>query len=468
MILKDLLSTIWRRKWIIIITTIFTMVVVIVGTYMATPLYVASATMRISSAAGGSISYTDYVYNDRLVNTYVQVGTSGPVLEDLARRLGLVEPPDVKVEIVSNTELLKISAEYTDAATAQQAANTLAIILIEQSKTLYTSGGKDTKEILAEQLTQIEQELKQGRSDYDALVREAPSDSEAIAAASRLIELKQNTYATLLDQYEQTRLREALRENVITVVEPATLPEKPTKPNKLINYGLGAVLGVLAGMALVLLFSHFDTTLYTTEEIERTIHKPILGKIPTVQRKALVLDHHTGTIYGEAFHRLRVGVLRRILDDGLRTLMISSAEPNEGKSTIATNLAISLAQAGKQVILVDCDAYLPSIHSILGLQNERGLSDVLSGTSSLKDVLQPGGTNGLQVLTSGVASSDTQEGLQTRPLPGGADRIKRTGRDCIAGHPRHPGGCRYHLIGLECRRCGDGGAEWDDQAVNHC
>ncbi len=416
MVLKDYLLVVWRRKWIVIITISVTMILVVLGTRLITPIYAATATLRIATAAGGTVSYTDYVYNDRLVNTYVRIATSRPVLDELVKKLGLDATPTVRVEIVTNTELINITIEHSDPLIAQQAANALALILIEQSKALYTGGGKDPKEILAGQLTQIEQELSQGREEYEALVRESPSDSEAIAAASRSLELKQNTYATLLEQYEETRLREALRANTISLVEPAILPTKPDKPNLLINYGLALMLSGLAGLGLVFLFDHFDTRLQTSEQIEAVAVQKVIGKIPGVARKRAYLTSDGSSPYGEAYRRLRIGVLRYAQEHPLHTLMVTSAEPEEGKSTVAANLSILLAQTGKQVVLVDCDTNLPAIHAIFGLSNEYGLSDLLSAEGDWEQALQESGIAGLRILPSGKPLSDASDRLRSEAM----------------------------------------------------
>jgi len=229
MIFKDYLLIIWRRRWVLVFTVLATLAVVAAGTALTAPTYSAAAILRVATASSGSVSYTDYVYADRLVNTYVHISTSRPVLEQLAARLNRAEAPPVQVQIVTNTELLSISVEDSDPQQAALAANTLATILIEQSQSLYTGGGRDPKDILADQLTQIETELTAARAAYDDLVRNSPSDSEAIAAASSAIDLKQNTYATLLEQYEQARLSDALRANTISVLEPAIPPEKPIR-----------------------------------------------------------------------------------------------------------------------------------------------------------------------------------------------------------------------------------------------
>jgi capsular polysaccharide biosynthesis protein len=147
-----------------------TVTVVVIGTLMATPTYVASTTLRVATAAGGSVDYADYIYAERLMNTYAKIATSGPVLEELVQKLSLNEPPPIEVEMLANTGLMQITVEDRNPILAREAANALAEILVAQSRELYSGGRKTAQEILSEQLVQIEDELDQVRREYESLV----------------------------------------------------------------------------------------------------------------------------------------------------------------------------------------------------------------------------------------------------------------------------------------------------------
>jgi polysaccharide biosynthesis transport protein len=399
--LQGYFRIIWRKRWVIILTILISLIVVAVGTYLTTPVYSAASVLRIATASGGSISYTDYIYTDRLVNTYVKIATSRPVLDELVKRLKLAAPPTVRVEIIANTELINITVEDSNPNTAQTAANTLASILIEQSKSLYSGGGRDPKLILSDQISQLEQELNQARASYDQLVRSSPSNTKAIAASLQSIDLKQQSYATLLSQYEDTRIRDAIRANTISLVEPATTPDKPIRPDRLLNYGLGFLLSAMAGLGLAFVFDHFDETLHTSADIEKVIGMPAIVKIPSTKSGKTFLPLDGYSPYGEAYRRLRAAFLYNIQSSNHRVIMVTSPEPEDGKSTICANLAILLAQAGKKVVLVDGDVNVSRIHQIFNLPNQIGLTSVLSGQIIIKDALQSTQYEGLKVLTSG-------------------------------------------------------------------
>ena len=272
--LRDYLKILWRRKWIVFFTAAVTLAVVAVGTFATVHVFSATAMLRAASNMVGSNSYSDYVYVERLLNTYAHIATSRPILDELGNRLGIRKALAVKAEILPNTELIQISVEDRDPDLAAEAANTLATMLVEQSKELYSGGRKSTQEILSEQLALTEEDLIQARSKVERLLSEDPEDSQGIIDARQSLELQQEIYGLLLEQYEQARVREAIRENIISIVEPAVPPPVPSRPRPLLNLILGSLAGLTGGTGLAFLIDHLDTTPYTTEQIEtdRVIH----------------------------------------------------------------------------------------------------------------------------------------------------------------------------------------------------
>ena len=373
--LKFYLAMLWRNKWVIIITTFVTVAVVATLTYLMTPTYTAKATLRVATAANASVSYTDYMYADRLMNTYVKLATSSPILTELKEKLGITKAPEIKVTTVPNTELIQITIQSSDPALAQDAANTLGDILVAQSKDLYSGTGKNTLQILTEQLALAESELKKARQDLEALVGAQSKDEEVIAAANSMIQLREKTYASLLDEYEQARLRDALRENTISVVEPAIRPLSPSQPRKVINIGLGIVIGLCGGIGLAFVMENLNTHLYTTRQIVSTTGLTLLSKIPRVKRKQLLPSKNghqsDDDPIHEAIRRLRTSVLAHSTNGSNgtsnHTFLITSSEPGEGKTTIAVHLAAAMAQYYQKVVLVDTDMRLPTVHKILSI-----------------------------------------------------------------------------------------------------
>lgn len=389
-----------RRKWIIALTTLVTVAVTAVGSALIPPTYTATTTLRVLSTTGSSIEYAEYLYAERLMETYTEIAKSGPVLDELKQRLALDTLPAIEVESVLGTELLRISVESRNAILARESANALAEILIAHNQRLYSGNGKSAQEILSEQLTQIESELSEMRAEY-----EHSDESERIAALSRAITLKEQTYSMVLNQYEQARISEAMRASTISAVEPASIPKAPSKPRKKLNAALGGIVGLMGGLILTFVFEVLDTRLHSTAQVLAVVDLPLLGSIPTLKRpwsrEAQPPTLFNNGVHREAYRRLRTNVLALSREPSSSTLLLTSAEPGEGKSTVVANLALTLAELGRRVVVVDADLRHPMQQMIFSLPNKVGLCSVIAGQVPIREVLQESEHSGVWVLTSG-------------------------------------------------------------------
>lgn len=405
--LADYIAIVWRRKWVAILTVLVTMIVVITGTYMMTPVYTASATLRVAIAASGSVNYVDASYADRLINTNVKIATSQPVLDKLQQTFQLTVLPKIHVAAVPNTELFKITVEGQNPTIVAYVANGLASILVSQSQEFYAGTGKSPLQILDAQLTEVENELTQAKMNYDNLLAQNPVDENQLSAASKSVELRQQIYNNLLQQYEQAQTRQSIQANALSIMEPASIPTSPSKPNKLLNYLLGLVASLVGGLGLVFLFENLDTTLYTSKQIEGVTNLTPIGKIPiSHKKKEKQLPSNGNSPFGEAFHHLSAHLLAVCRDTPFKSLLIMSTTRGEGKSLITAFLANALAQAGKSVVVVDCDMRSPKVHHYFGVINKVGLGDFLRRRLELGKILQPSHCRGVSVITSGVHATN--------------------------------------------------------------
>ncbi len=404
--LRTYIDIILRRKWVVVITVVLTMAVVIAGTWLMKPSYTATATLRIATASY-SATYQDYSSTIQLINTYIIIATSQPLLDELDKQLNISKPPKISVESIAYTELISISVEDHDPTLAVNAANTLGDILISQASEFYSGAGKPSSEILKIQVDQAESDLNQARVNYNLLTVKNPPNQAAISAAGEEVDLKQQIYNSLLSQYEQLRVREAAQANLISVVNPAVFPEAPSKPNKVLYLGLGFIISLISGFGLVLIFENLDTTLFSSEQIIEVARLPMLGRIPTGRNKKIRNIPLNGDLYTtEAFLRLRTTLLKNIEDTSCKTLLITSALQGEGKSTIISGLSYVLSQAGKKVVLVDGDFRLASIHKINNIPNKTGFSDYLQGKVEVEKITRSTIFPGLSIITSGRSTKE--------------------------------------------------------------
>ena len=396
--LKTYLQVIWRYKKTIAACAVIASVVALVISLILTPLYSGTATVRVASAPGGTSDYTYISSLTRLSNTYVEIATSDVSLDEVARRLGLAKRPAVEVEVVPETELIKITATDPNPERASSIANTLANLMVEQSMQLYGGNAPTAREILEAQLQQAKVDLDNAVAEYDAALRSSqststrstsstPSPNPDVQTLADLVSVRQQIYGDLLVRYEAARTNEQLRANAITIVEPASIAVKPSTPNIPLNAALGLVAGLILGVILAFVFEGMDDTLRGIEDVQAITPLSILSQIPE-RKKSPALSQNGNFLPLPAFHQLSTRLLLSEAMENTTSLLITSPEPGAGKSTIAANLALSLARAGYRVVLLDMDFHRPRQHSIFHLSNEKGLCDFLSGKVKLEATLQ--------------------------------------------------------------------------------
>lgn len=430
--LKTYLEIIIRRKWIVVFTTLATLLIVFAGSLLITPVYRATTTFRVARATIGSVEYTDIRTLDTLMNTYAAIAVSQPVLAELAQTLGIsgISKNSIEVEIIPGTELLSITAEATTPNQAQDIANNLAQIMIDQSRRLYMGGADSAQQILVDQLAIAEDELRQAQSEYEVMLAQGVTDESQLRPISGKIDFKERTYGLLLDRYEQARLTEAIRSNAITVVEPASLPTRPAEPRLLAYLLLAALVGGTGGVALVLVLDNVDSTIYSRRDVESLTDWPFLVEIPdgsTGPRLPFLrasADLNGSLVMDEAFRSLRLRLIGPPGSSPPRTILVASGEPGEGKSTVLAKLAAMYAEAGSSVAVVDSDLRLPRQHEIWELPNATGLSSILRGSATLDQAIQKTPVAEVRVVAVDPATSAKLEQLSSVDMESIRERLE--------------------------------------------
>ncbi|MEC7240487.1 MAG: polysaccharide biosynthesis tyrosine autokinase [Myxococcota bacterium] len=213
----------------------------------------------------------------------------------------------------------------------------------------------------------------------------------------------EEVYKSLQDQSYQIAIAEAMTVSPLQLLEPAIRPERHISPKMTSNLIVGMFLGFLMGMALVALFEYIDDSVKSAEALREVWDVPVLGMIPRVKTDKLTIAELPPTdVAVESFRSLRTSLDYTSLDKPSRLICVSSALPGEGKSTVTNSLAISLARAGKRVLVVDCDLRRPVQHLFWkGMANDMGVTTVLVGKCELPDAVQSSAVEGLDVLVAG-------------------------------------------------------------------
>jgi capsular exopolysaccharide synthesis family protein len=410
------LQVLRKRKWIIALTALITVGVVLLNSLRLPPTYTSVARLRVTPLGINGPDYGTVMYFERLANTYFEIMRSDFVKDEAAKRLGVKKLPDFRIEAVPQTELMRLSVDAESPKLAQDAANTLATILVEQNQALFQGDGSGIQSVLRKRLTDIEAELKDLAAERVQLMAQVPRDDERISAIERTIDAKQQTYNLTLSSYNQALVSQSTMASALTILEAPTLPTGPSGPQRTRDSVLAGIVGLLGGVALAFVFENLNSRMYTYKEVQAVTQAPVLGKIPHISGRNRANVFQSDPMVAEAFRRLRTNLFALGRNAPMRVLLITSAVPQDGKSTTAANLALAFAQTQQQVILVDCDMRLPTLHKIFGLPNQAGLSTVLGGHTSLESALGFTKIPQLKVLTAGAPVYNSAELLGSRQM----------------------------------------------------
>jgi polysaccharide biosynthesis transport protein len=243
--------------------------------------------------------------------------------------------------------------------------------------------------------------------DNDRVEAEKLNDkSIEYAILSKEADQSQELYQDLLKRLKEAGILEGLHSSNVTVVDQASAPARPSKPQVPLYLALGAGLGIFLGCCVALLVEAVDNKIQGADEVE-ALQIPLLGISPQIEANktsshALMLDsRHADSAFGESVRRLRSGLLISRSGTPPQVLLVSSASPGEGKSTLSLSLAISLSQYEKKVLLVEADMRRPVLCRRLGLQRTDGLSVLLSDREAATAILPAANNPNLYLLPAG-------------------------------------------------------------------
>lgn len=273
---------------------------------------------------------------------------------------------------------------------------------------------------------QITNEVSASAPPNTVLVNVHLTDTSA-KRAQALADAVSDQFAQYADQLETTP-GSASSPVKVTVVKRAQLPTRPVSPKKTLDLVLGLLVGLSVGVGGVLLRETLDTSVKDLRQIQDDFGLPVLGAIaydPDAKPRPLVVQADPHSTRAEAFRQLRTNLQFLDVDHSPRSLVFSSSIPEEGKTTTATNLAITMAQSGLRVVVVEADLRRPRLATYLGLDGAVGLTSVLVGTASLEDALQPWGDGQLDVLASGPTPPNPSELLGSHGMASVIQRLEQ-------------------------------------------
>lgn len=460
--LMDYINPLRRWWWLVLASTLVATASMTVASLFEPTQYSSRATVMIGASIRNPNPNSGELYlAQQLVTTYVDLVQRASVREPAMAALGMNWLPQYSARQVPGTQLMEINVIDTDPLRAQAVGQAL----IDQLIALSPEGAQEQKraafieqelDALQASITETKAEIERRQSELANMFSArqiAEAQNQINALQSKLSSLQTNFTALL-----STTQKGAV--NTITIIEPPA-PGVPTPSNWLFKLLTAAAIGFMLAAGGAYLIEYLDKSLKNSDEVQQRLGLATLGAVPEIEpdkaqskrkqrRKrqpgkgsqsngsathgvtrrlpsatvsteinpSLVMLQDNQSPAAEAFRVLRTNIQFAAVAHPVRSLVVSSALPAEGKSLITANLAIAAAQAGNRVVILDCDLHRPRQHHIFGLGNGLGVTTALLGMEgvTLEQFMQPGPLPNLRVMTSGPLPPNAAELL-------GSDRM---------------------------------------------
>lgn len=426
--LRNYINLVRKWLWLVVLCSLLAGAVTFFISRRQTPIYQATATVFINQARSttGRADYTDIITSERVARTYAAMLQDWPTLDEAAIALGYpggigamqaAHNVSVSVTPVRDTQLIQVTVQSSDPELAARVANILPEVFMQMNLDRQQERFANTRQDLQAELATAEVELETTEQTLNQLA-DTPENRNERDRLTRLTARHQTTYNNLSKSLEDLRLAEAQTTDNITLTTPAQPPTGPIRPRVLFNTMLALVVGALIGLGIAFLIEYLDDTVKTPDHVRDLTGLATLGNVIHLEGASpdqrMVTHMAPKSLGAEAYRVLRTNLQFSALDKPLSTLVCTSAAPGEGKSTTISNLAAVMAQSDRRVILVDADLRRPSLHKLLKLPNNVGLSTALLDKGRDPGVyLQTTDVPNLRVMTTGPIPPNPAEMLNS-------------------------------------------------------
>jgi capsular exopolysaccharide synthesis family protein len=260
-----------------------------------------------------------------------------------------------------------------------------------------------------------EETIQQAFDQQKKSVQSMGKSTAQISVLERDVENNRKIYSLLLSRAKETGLSEGLQTGNLHIVDKAEVPLGPFAPNRRRALMFSFALSLLGGLTLVFFMEYMDDSVKDPDDLEAAGKLPFLASIPYIRMREndgvreLVTQVEPKSSFAEAYRSARTSILFAADQTPLNTLLVTSAGPREGKTTTAVNLAVTLAQAGNRVLLIDADLRKPRVHSVFSMENTTGLSKLLTESNDISDMCRKTVVPNLNVITSGPIPANPAE-----------------------------------------------------------
>lgn len=431
--LRQYFKIVLRWWWLILLSTSIAAVASYVASSQQPRIYQASTTLMVGQVIQeANPSAQDFFTTERLAESYSQMARRQPILQATIDSLGLKMSWQslkgrVYAQQTERTQLLVVSVSDTSPERARIIADEIGRQLILQSPTSPKNQARqDRGAFVQSQLDDLETRIETAQARVRELeaklttafsAREIQELQTEIGNLESLIRDWQGNYAELLNFLEGGD-----SPNYLSVIEPAQLPTRPISPQVERNVLLAAAVGFMLAAGAALLLEYIDDTIKSADDFAERLGLTSLGSIGRMDGKdyrerLITSEDSTFSPVSEAYRVIRSNIQFMAVDEPAKSIMVTSANPGEGKSTTAANLALIMAQADLKTILVDADLRKPVMHKIFGVPNLGGLTDLLrSPEMEIDGHLKSTEIENLKLITSGPLPPNPAEILSSKRM----------------------------------------------------
>lgn len=418
------------KQWKLVLSCF---VLIGIGTYIASKLmtrvYQSTVLVQVViHSASNSADYNSLLASDQLVQTESQLAISDPVLREVASHYKGLTADELAKQVTTtvklNTQIFEIDVQDPSPVNAAALANDIAATLIKQQIQAAEQDSMRSQQQIQKDLSDTQQQIdaitgKLGQlqaklaaisqvrkpnsgqqPDPQQVAQQAALQTQISGLQTQLTSLQQHSsqWQTVLAQIQFAEVQNA---GLLRVVQDAQPSTTPVRPQILLNTGVGLVAGLLLGILFAVLIEQLDTRVRTAEALTQLLGSPILATVwlADASKGEAAVNPPENSANIESYRILRTNMGFSAMDKPLHSILVTSATPAEGKSTVAANLAIFMAKAGKNTLLIDADLRHPTLHKIFHLSpGKMGLSNIIVALSQLQSVIPLSSTQQLTPL----------------------------------------------------------------------
>lgn len=431
--LRHYINIVFKWWWLVVIAAVIAGAAAYLGSLTTPRQYQSRATLMVGQVLQNTNpNAAEFSTAQALAQNYSELVRREPVLRGTLDALGLPQPPwdwvtlqsMVSSRVVPGTQLFEIAVLDNQPQRAKDLAQEIIRQLILQSPAGTDMQSEAERQFMVTQAEDLRANITKAQQeilDLDNVIASATSARQIQEARTRQESLRsqvsswQATYVGL-----QTTLQQGTT-NFISVVEQPQVPGSPVGTGTSTTVLIAAAIGAMLAIGAAFLLDYLDDTVKSADDVRQLTQLPTLGSVPNITGDAesdkLIALRQPRSPVAEAYRMIRTNMQFSTIDNPLRTLMITSPNPGEGKSLTTANLAVVLAQAGQRVIVVDADLRRPMQHQIFELDNRMGLTTILPDPSiRVADVWQNTPIENLKMIATGPLPPNPADMLGSKRL----------------------------------------------------